>query len=189
MIPMPVFFDYFMAYQGVFRSAYREHATGAAGRHTGGEWKEPGDDGLIKLNRAARRLAVATFLARPLIFLRYYAKAFLYGVSFALYADALIVVLLLALFVTYLVMVVRDKPRSEGVDVSGRCDGCRQLSGLILVSVLFFMAKLLFVIVAQFPEGRYMMAASIFIPSMLGGALYVLTTSGWNAYPSNVRSL
>jgi hypothetical protein len=128
----------------------------------------------MPLNRVAQRLSWSTILARPFAYTLYCVKSFAYQISFTLYVNATISALLILVFGTHLFVAVQGKrlPNASNSTLRNDVGPPREnVSPLVFLSGLFFLANLLLTTFVTPPFGRYLLAASVFIPSALAVAL------------------
>ena len=180
MIPMPLMADRSLAYQAMFVDIawHLMKAPSEAGKS--GKQINPVKDAAIKLDQTALRLAFSTMAAKPAIHLVYYAKSFFYGISFTLYAEGSITVLLIVLFGAHMVVTWRQiraswLPRLPAENGRGRLD----FNAILFTGLLFYLANLLLIIAIEPPGGRFLMAAAIFMPSVLAVAICRVVRSGF----------
>jgi hypothetical protein len=131
-------------------------------------------------DRIARRLASATFWLKPMEHFSYYGRAFVWGIAFTMYANVIIPVLLILLFFLHVLRVLLGRlPRSPEMEPP-RNAKAESLEFTIMVTVAgaFYLSSLLLVSLVVPPEGRFVMAASCFIPGILGLALGSIVR-GW----------
>lgn len=128
----------------------------------------------MRLNRVAQRLSWSTIRARPFPYALYCVKSFAYQISFMLYVNATISALLILLFGAHLFVAIQEK-RLPNAANSALWNDVRppreNVSPLVFLSGLFFLANLLLTTFVTPPFGRYLLAASVFIPSALAVAL------------------
>jgi hypothetical protein len=133
-----------------------------------------------RLAEMVRRLSMATMMLHRREHLQYYLKSMMYGISFALFVEgAVMTPLLLLFFATYLLLAfLQTRARDPGVGnfspsrSFARFPQWSPLSAVMLVAVSFFLVKVLLLVLVNSVQGRYLSAASIFIPSMLAAATY-----------------
>jgi hypothetical protein len=174
MVPMTQFTDYYYRnyYVDGVLDPIREAARETARKE--GHSRLSGAAETIEANNIATRLAFATIRARPWVHIFYYAKSFLYSVSFTLYVEPAIVFLLLLLFVTHLGIALRDKiSREKRIVGPWSLHDTMEFNTILVTAVLFYLAKLLLVISVEPPHGRYFMPAALFIPSVIAGAWFI----------------
>ncbi len=180
MIPMPLMADHSLAYQAMFVDTAWNLMNAESEAGKSGKQINPVKDAAIKLDQTALRLAFSTMAARPAIHLVYYAKSFFYGISFTLYAEGSITILLIVLFGAHMVVTWRRirapwVPRLLVDDDLGR----RDFNVILFTGLLFYLANLLLIIAVEPPGGRFLMAAGIFIPSVLTVAIFRVVKSGF----------
>jgi hypothetical protein len=129
----------------------------------------------MPLDDVSRRLAVATIRARPFAYLLYCVKSFAYQISFTLYVNATISLLFLGLFAAHLYVALQESIVPTRSQVAFACEvqpPTENVGPLVFLSGLFFLANVLLITIAAPPDGRYLLAASAFIPSALAVGLW-----------------
>jgi hypothetical protein len=176
IIAMPYWHEYFVAYENLafdviaknFSSEAKVDLKRALPTMTVA-------DKPIDLNRIATRLAKATFIARPVVHVIYYVKSVFYSFGFTLYAEYTIVPLLMILFLAHLVISVGG-PQStfHGKICWGKVVASSELRALISAGGLFYLAKIFMVDLVNPPTGRYLLAAAMFVPSIILSSVFVV---------------
>lgn len=180
MVPMTQFTDYYYrnyyldgVLDPVSEAAEKEMVQEKVGRQL------PGAVATIGINNISTKLAFATIRARPWIHMWYYAKSFLYSVSFTIYVEPAIAGLLLLLFVVHVGVAFSDGVY-DGRRTGGSWDllDLMEFNTILVTAVLFYLSKLLLVIAVEPPHGRYFMPAALFIPSIIAVALFTVLKRG-----------
>jgi hypothetical protein len=177
IVAMPYWHEYFVAYENRAFQTIRKIYWGGASLEDSKRTlpNMSSQDAPVELNQIATRLAKATFLARPGIHLIYYVKALFYSVGFTIYAEPTIVPLLMALLLACLVVSLRGSPFGlKGSAFSGKVMTAAELNALILAGILFYVAKVMMVDLVNPPTGRYLLAAGMFIPSIILSSVFLV---------------
>jgi hypothetical protein len=175
MAPIPVFVDsYYNRYfqEGILSPIWEAARTKSQDQQGFNQNFLP-QNNMVHVNRISLRLALSVLEARPGIHLIYYVKSFFYSLSFTIYVEGIITVLLLLLFLAHLLLSLLDQ--TEGLRHA--CSGTHlreamEFTTIMTISVFFYLAKILLMILVEPPAGRYLMAAALFLPSMVSTALF-----------------
>jgi hypothetical protein len=131
----------------------------------------PGDQ--QEVNSRLRDLAIAIVRARPGLYALWLAKAFLQGARLIVAeillnpAYFLFIASLLAAHTSYVVQRLRRPLDRAELDA----ESFTALNSLLLASVSFAAAKLTLVVVTTPPQGRFMDAAGVLLPTVIAAAL------------------
>jgi hypothetical protein len=131
-----------------------------------------GDD-KQKINSRLRELAIAVIGQRPLFYAVWIAKAFCQGARLIVAEIILNPVYLLLLFclaavhARYVAQRLRASVELPDLDA----EYFTAVNSLLLIAVSFAVAKLLLVIVTSPPQGRFMDAAGVFLPTVAAAVL------------------
>ena len=128
------------------------------------------------LDHWAQRIAIATIKARPGTYLRYYLQSFVYQISFTFYVNVTVTALLLLVVLLYFTRLLARIFRN------GSCmprpmlaePDYIVLNAMVFLSLTFFLAKIAFCNIAVPTIGRYLSAASVFVPGALALCAFVL---------------
>jgi hypothetical protein len=130
------------------------------------------------LDEWTKRIAIATIKERPGTYLLYYLQSFVYQISFTFYVNVTMTALLLMVGLVYFTLlfarISRQEERMPRLWIAE--PEFRMLHAMLILSLTFFLSKVAFCNIAVPTIGRYLLAASVFVPSAL--ALWVFAMLG-----------
>ncbi len=155
----------------------------------------------MPVNDFATRLALGTLRARPGVHVLYFIKSFVYTISFTLYVNATITLLLLMLFFVYMgrsILRTSETPSDTSGENSTPLDHDVGVAAVIIVSGLFYLASVGQNTLAVAMHGRHLLASSALLPSALvmvlfyeikrAGRLAFSKDPGWRGHPAEGRN-